>query len=57
MPDTVHTPAGATPQEGFYGTPPKSKPTVTGSRGANAALTSLLTQLAQLGLINDNTTA
>lgn len=30
---------------------------VTGSRGGNAALASLLTQLAALGLIVDNTTA
>jgi len=33
------------------------KPTVTGSRGGNAALASLLTALASLGLINDSTTA
>ena len=31
------------------------KPTVTGSRGANAALASLCTQLATLGLITDST--
>jgi hypothetical protein len=41
---------------GFYGTPPISKPTVTGSRGGNAALASLLTELANLGLITDSTT-
>lgn len=34
-----------------------SKPTVTGSRGGNAALTSLLSGLAGAGLIVDNTTA
>lgn len=34
-----------------------NKPTVTGSRGANAALASLLTALAGLGLITDSTTA
>lgn len=34
-----------------------SKPTVTGSRGGNAALASLLTGLAALGLITDSTTA
>lgn len=41
---------------GFYNiaTAPIAKPTVTGSRGANAALTSLLTQLAALGLITDS---
>ena len=32
------------------------KPTVTGSRGANAALGSLLNQLEALGLIINNTT-
>lgn len=42
---------------GFYGTSPVAKPSVTGSRGGNAALASLLTQLAALGLITDSTTA
>ena len=42
---------------GFYGATPASKPTVTGSRGGNAALASLLTKLASLGLITDGTTA
>lgn len=42
---------------GFYGTAPAAKPTVTGSRGGNAALASLLTALASLGLITDSTTA
>jgi len=41
---------------GFYTTAPIAKPTVTGSRGANAALASLLTQLAALGLLTDSTT-
>lgn len=41
---------------GFYGTTPIAKPTITGARGGNAALASLLTQLAALGLIIDNTT-
>jgi hypothetical protein len=41
---------------GFYGTSPQSKPTITGSRGGNAALTSLLTALANLGLVTDSTT-
>lgn len=36
---------------------PDSAPSVTGSRGANAALASLLTQLASLGFIANNTTA
>ena len=42
---------------GFYGSTPVAKPTVTGSRGGNAALASLLTALANLGLITDSTTA
>lgn len=40
---------------GFYGATPATKPTATGSRGGNAALASLLTQLATLGLITDST--
>jgi hypothetical protein len=36
---------------GFYGTAGQAKPTVSGSRGSNAALTSLLSALATLGLI------
>lgn len=42
---------------GFNGTAPAAKPTVTGSRGGNAALASLLTALAGTGLITDSTTA
>lgn len=42
---------------GFYNTAPVAKPTITGSRSANAALASLLTQLATLGLCTDSTTA
>jgi hypothetical protein len=42
---------------GFYGTAAIAKPAVVGSRGGNAALASLLTQLANLGLITDTTTA
>jgi hypothetical protein len=38
----------------FYGNTPIARPTVTGSRGGNAALASLLTQLAALGLITDS---
>lgn len=41
---------------GFNGTAPTAKPTVTGSKGANAALTSLLAALAALGLITDSST-
>lgn len=40
----------------FFGGTPIAKPTVTGAKGGNAALTSLLTQLAALGLITDSTT-
>lgn len=39
---------------GFYNTTPATKQTVTGSRGSNAALASLLTALATLGLITDS---
>jgi hypothetical protein len=42
---------------GFNSTAPISKPTVSGSRGGNAALASLLTALANYGLITDSTTA
>jgi len=39
---------------GFFAATPIAKPTVTGSRGANAALASLLTALAGLGLLTDS---
>lgn len=42
---------------GFNGASAMTKPTITGSRGGNAALASLLTQLANYGLITDSTTA
>jgi hypothetical protein len=41
---------------GFYDAAPVSKPSVTGSKGGNAALASLLSALDSLGLIDDNTT-
>lgn len=42
---------------GFYGAAtPVVKPTVTGSRSANAALASLLTALASQGLLTDSST-
>lgn len=41
---------------GFYGATRVAKQTVTGAKGANAALTSLLTALAALGLITDSST-
>lgn len=40
---------------GFYTSTPVAKQTVYGSRGSNAALASLLTALANLGLIYDST--
>lgn len=40
----------------FNGGVPANKPSITGSRGGNAALASLLTALASMGLITDNTT-
>lgn len=42
---------------GFFGATPVDRPTVTGSRASGAALQSLLTALASLGLINDGSTA
>lgn len=41
---------------GFQGTAAISKPTVSGSRGGNAALASVLTALANYGLITDSST-
>jgi len=40
---------------GFFGSAASAKPTITGSRGGNAALASLLTALDGLGLITDST--
>lgn len=42
---------------GFYGATPATKPTVSGSRGGNAALTDLLAELATLGLIVNSSTS
>lgn len=41
---------------GFYSAPTVAKPTVAGSKGANAALASLMAALALLGLVTDTTT-
>lgn len=41
---------------GFNGAAPIAKPTVTGAKGGNAALTSLMTALANYGLVTDSTT-
>ncbi len=46
---------GASQMIGFFGTPKVSRPTVTGSKGANAALTSFIAAASVLGLIIDNT--
>ncbi len=40
---------------GLFGATPVAKPTITGSRGGNAALADLLTKLATLGLLVDST--
>jgi hypothetical protein len=45
----------AGPDVGFFGATPIAKPTVTGSKASGAALASLLTTLATLGLIVDGT--
>ncbi|PZU22197.1 MAG: hypothetical protein DI589_11990 [Shinella sp.] len=50
--DTLSLRAGGVVRMNLTGT----KPTVTGSRGSNAALASLLTALAGFGLITDSTT-
>ncbi|HEY2621195.1 MAG TPA: hypothetical protein VGI78_27915 [Acetobacteraceae bacterium] len=42
---------------GFNGAAPPTKPTVTGAKGGNTALASLLTALAAYGLITDSSTA
>ena len=46
---------GAEETEGFFGKDPVDQPTVTGAKGGNAALTSLIQQLAAMGLIKDST--
>jgi hypothetical protein len=48
---------GTATEVGFHATTPIVKPTVTGSRGGNAALASLLTALSNYGLITDSSTA
>lgn len=41
---------------GFHGNTPQARPTITGSKGGNAALQSLLGALAAYGLVTDATT-
>jgi hypothetical protein len=48
---------GSAAMVGFYGASAVVKQTVSGSRGGNAALASLLTALATLGLITDGSSA
>lgn len=49
---------GGVPRLRFFGGgTPAVKPSITGSRGGNAALADLLTKLAGLGLLTDTTTA
>jgi hypothetical protein len=48
---------GSSPLLGFYGVGAVARPTVTGSRGGNAALASLLTALANQGLITNSSSA
>jgi hypothetical protein len=52
----VHTIDGDADQLGFHGAAPVGQQTVTGSRADGTALASLLTALATLGLIVDNST-
>lgn len=51
------TTLAVTGNAGFFNTAPIAKPTVAGSRGGNVALASLITALANLGLVTDTTTA
>lgn len=46
----------STQKLGFWGATPIVKPTVTGAKGGNTALTDLLSKLASAGLITDSTT-
>jgi hypothetical protein len=48
---------GSTQKLGFWGATPAAQQTVTGSRAGNAALASLLTKLATLGIIVDGSSA
>lgn len=52
-----HTLNGAANTLGFYGAAAAAKQSVSGSRGGNAALASLLTALSTIGLITDGSSA
>lgn len=54
---TRHVIDGTADQLGFHGKAPVGQQAVTGSRGGNAALASLLTALDTLGIIDDQTSA
>jgi hypothetical protein len=54
---TRHILDGAANTIAFYGATAAAKQTVTGSRGGNAALASLLTALATYGLVTDSSSA
>jgi len=54
---TMKATSDGTLSMGFFNKTPIARPSITGSRGGNAALASLLTALDTLGLIDDNTTA
>lgn len=54
---TVHTIDGVNNLIGLFGATPAGRQTVTGDRSTGAALQSLLTGLATLGLISDTSTA
>ena len=54
---TFGTPVRMNGTVGFNNTAPIAKPTVSGAKGGNAALASLLTALASYGLITDSTGA
>jgi hypothetical protein len=53
---TVRITANATGL-GFFAATPVAKPTVSGAKGSNVALGSLMTALSSLGLVTDSTTA
>lgn len=52
----IHADGATTPGVQFWANPP-IKPVITGSRGGNAALADLLTELASLGVIDNQSTA
>lgn len=54
--DGAHTHDGKSSKTVLLSDIVKTAPTVTGAKAGNAALTSLLTQLASIGIITDSTT-